>query len=132
MKPLTVDLLASHYDKYSPQPLFDCNNLEFAEWEDTIGRKYTGTRDKVSQKPQGIVRIVTPGDNIVEGTFIDGARSGLFRFTEYDYASITMYEEVRYTGNIHVGGFFKFSDSFIETNRVDDSELLKDLSVADF
>ena len=46
MKPMSIDLIEQYYDHYTPEPLFDCENREYAEWSDNVGRLYYGTRNK--------------------------------------------------------------------------------------
>ena len=36
MKPMSIDLIEQYYDHYTPEPLFDCENREYAEWSACI------------------------------------------------------------------------------------------------
>ena len=52
-------------------------NLEYAEWEDSYGSKYFGTREKGSKKRHGLIRIVSSLGNIIESTYYGDEKHGL-------------------------------------------------------
>lgn len=122
IKPLDTKIFEEFHRRANPkEPPLESYYSEcvFAEWEDTLGYKYAGMKDKDSGLPHGIVRIYQPYfGSIVMRAYKQGKYHGLSLDIESHHARVDLNK------NGDVISYFRFDKNFNEVFRNDPKELI--------